>query len=81
MYNEGISKVGDILDLAVTYGIIEKRGAYFRYGDTLLGQGREQAKSFLAENIEMRTDLDQLIRQDAGLPLLPTSEDFEAATV
>ena len=50
MYNEGISLTGDVLDLAVEYGLVDKRGAYFRYGETLLGQGRENAKVFLAEN-------------------------------
>ena len=44
MYNEGISLTGDVLDLAVAYELVDKRGAYFRYGDTLLGQGRENAK-------------------------------------
>ena len=46
MYNEGISRTGDIVDLGVTYQLIDKRGAYFRYGETLLGQGRENAKLF-----------------------------------
>ena len=46
MYNEGISLTGDVLDLAVEYNIVDKRGAYFRYGETLLGQGRENAKVF-----------------------------------
>ena len=50
MYNEGISMTGDVLDLAVEYGLVDKRGAYFRYGETLLGQGRENAKAYLAEN-------------------------------
>ncbi|RMG90438.1 MAG: recombinase RecA [Chloroflexi bacterium] len=68
MYNEGISKTGDVLDLATTYEIIDKRGAYFRYGDTLLGQGRENAKQFLAENPAILDELEYLIRQQAGLP-------------
>jgi recombination protein RecA len=54
MYNEGISRTGDVLDLATTYEMVDKRGAYFRYGDTLLGQGRENAKVFLAENSTSR---------------------------
>jgi recombination protein RecA len=68
MYNEGISRTGDVLDLATTYEIVDKRGAYFRYGDALLGQGRENAKVFLADNPETLAELDVLIRRLAGLP-------------
>jgi recombination protein RecA len=68
MYNEGISKTGDVLDLAVEYGMVDKRGAYFRYGETLLGQGRENAKIFLFENPELQDELEYLIRREAGLP-------------
>jgi recombination protein RecA len=70
MYNEGISKNGDVLDLGVAYGFIDKRGAYFRYGDTLLGQGRENAKAFLAENPAFAYEIENLIRQHAGLAVL-----------
>lgn len=70
MYNEGISKAGDVIDLAVTYDIVDKRGAYFRYGETLLGQGRENAKVFLVENQSMLLEIENLIRQKAGLPVL-----------
>lgn len=69
MYNEGISLVGDILDLGVHYGLIDKRGAYFRYGDTLLGQGRENAKVYLLENSNIMDELEYLIRREAGLPV------------
>jgi len=68
MYNEGISLTGDVLDLGVTYGLIDKRGAYFRYGDTLLGQGRENAKIFLYENPDVLDELEYLLRREAGLP-------------
>ncbi len=73
MYNEGISLTGDVIDLAVEYNIVDKRGAYFRYGETLLGQGRENAKVFLAENTEILDELEFLIRRQAGLP----TTDFE----
>ena len=76
MYNVGISKQGDMLDLAVTYGIVDKRGAYFRYDDLLLGQGRENAKTYLLENPELCDRLDHLIRQEAGL-LAPDSAEIE----
>ncbi len=68
MYNEGISLTGDVLDLAVEYGLVDKRGAYFRYGDTLLGQGRENAKVFLDENPQICDELEYLIRREVGLP-------------
>jgi recombination protein RecA len=75
MYNEGISKTGCIVDLGVEYDIIAKRGAFFRYGEMLLGQGRENSKQFLQENPEVFAELDTLIRQKAGLPLVePLSE-------
>ncbi|MCA9960101.1 MAG: recombinase RecA [Anaerolineales bacterium] len=68
MYNEGISLTGDVLDLAVEMGIVDKRGAYFRYGETLLGQGRENAKLYLAENSQVLDELEFLIRRQVGLP-------------
>jgi recombination protein RecA len=67
MYNEGISRTGDVVDLGVTYGVIDKRGAYFRYNDTLLGQGRENAKTFLAENPDMMNEMETLLREESGL--------------
>jgi recombination protein RecA len=76
MYNEGISIVGDVLDLAVEHELVNKRGAYFRYGETLLGQGRENAKAYLAENPAMLDELEYLLRRAVGLP---TSE-FEPVT-
>lgn len=70
MYNEGISKTGCVLDLSVERGLVDKRGAFFRYGETLLGQGRENAKVYLAEHPAMLAELENLIRQEAGLPEL-----------
>ncbi len=78
MYNEGISLTGDVLDLAVEYGIVDKRGAYFRYGETMLGQGRENAKVFLAENPAVLEELEYLIRREAALP---TSANFDGEVV
>jgi recombination protein RecA len=62
MYNEGISKAGDLLDLATELEIIEKRGSYYSLGDTRLGQGRENAKEFLRENPEMAFEIEQTVR-------------------
>jgi recombination protein RecA len=79
MYNEGISRVGDVLDLGVEYDILEKRGAYYRYGEELLGQGRENSKQFLFENPEMMEEIEMRVRQEAGLRVPKRfSEDDEA---
>jgi len=64
MYNEGISRVGDILDLAVELEIIEKRGSYYSYGETRFGQGRENTKAFLADNISLVSEIENLIRAE-----------------
>jgi len=65
MYNEGISKVGDILDLATELEIVTKRGAFFSYGDIRLGQGRENAKEFLRQNSELALEIENAVRQRA----------------
>lgn len=69
MYNEGISKVGDILDIAVNEEIVTKRGSFYSYGDARLAQGRENAKDFLSENPEMTFEIENKIREKFGLPL------------
>jgi recombination protein RecA len=65
MYNEGISKVGDLIDLATQLGVIDKRGAFFSYGETRLGQGRENSKEFLRQNPTIADEIEALIRQHA----------------
>jgi recombination protein RecA len=65
MYNEGISKVGDLLDLATQFEIVDKRGAFYSYGDTRLGQGRENSKEFLRQNADLALELETIIRQKA----------------
>ena len=68
MYNEGISTVGDLLDLGVEYDILAKRGAYYRYNDEQIGQGREATKDFLRLHPEISGEIDSLIRGKVGLP-------------
>jgi recombination protein RecA len=80
MYDEGISKAGDILDLAVKGGLIDKRGSYFRYGDRLLGQGRDNSKGYLSENNAMLQQLEYLIRRQNNLPVEELHE-MEASEV
>ena len=65
MYNEGISKDGDIIDLATQLEIVTKRGAFFSYGDIRLGQGRENAKEFLRQNPDLAGEIELAVRQRA----------------
>jgi recombination protein RecA len=67
MYGEGISREGDLLDLAVEKRIVEKSGAWFAYGGERLGQGRENAKQFLKENADVRRAIDDRVRKELGL--------------
>ncbi|RCL00662.1 MAG: recombination protein RecA [Candidatus Tokpelaia sp. JSC188] len=67
MYGEGISKVGELIDLGVRASIIEKSGAWFSYSSQRLGQGRENAKQFLRENLTIAQEIETLLRQNAGL--------------
>ena len=63
IYGEGISRIGEIIDLGTTFNIIKKSGSWFSYGDTKLGQGRETVKQLLADNDELATELEDKIRQ------------------
>ncbi len=67
MYGEGVSKAGELLDLGVNAGIVEKAGAWFSCDGQRIGQGRENAKTFLKENPEMAEDIERRIRENAGL--------------
>jgi recombination protein RecA len=67
MYGEGISKMGELVDLGVKAGIVEKAGAWFSHDSVRIGQGRENAKTFLKQNPDMAAKIEQMIRQNAGL--------------
>ncbi|MFG1309018.1 recombinase RecA [Xanthobacter tagetidis] len=67
MYGEGVSKMGELLDLGVKAGVVEKSGAWFSYDSQRLGQGRENAKTFLRQNAEVAGRIEAAIRQNAGL--------------
>lgn len=67
MYGEGISREGDVLDLASNIDIVNKSGAWYSYGDIRLGQGRENAKTFLKENKELLNEIEQAVRQHYGV--------------
>ena len=63
MYGEGVSKVGEILDIGVEQGIINKSGSWFSYGETKLGQGRDAVKSLIADNPELAEELETKIKE------------------
>ncbi len=67
MYGEGISKMGELLDLGVKAGVVNKSGSWFSYGDERIGQGRENAKQFLRENTAMALEIEDKIRASHGL--------------
>ena len=68
MYGEGISKVGEIIDLGVKAGVVEKSGSWFSHGDQRIGQGRENTRQFLLAHPEIATAIEQAVRNHAGLP-------------
>ena len=80
MYNEGISRVGDVLDIAVEAGIVEKRGSFYSYGETRLGQGRENVKQFLRENPDLSLEIENHVRGERDLPTLEVSSQEESTT-
>ncbi|MCR4269431.1 recombinase RecA [Nitratireductor sp. ZSWI3] len=67
MYGEGVSKTGELIDLGVKAGVVEKSGAWFSYNSQRLGQGRENAKQFLRDNPETANEIELMLRQNAGL--------------
>ncbi|MCW2315440.1 recombination protein RecA [Rhodoblastus acidophilus] len=84
MYGEGVSKMGELVDLGVKAGVVEKSGAWFSFDSQRLGQGRENAKAFLRANPEAAARIEQTIRENAGLiaekileNIEPSSEDEE----
>ena len=77
MYNEGISKVGDLLDLATGLEIITKRGSFYSYGDLRLGQGRENSKEFLRQNPELANEIELAIREQSVEEVMPLPDDVD----
>ncbi len=70
MFNEGISKIGEIIDMGVEKNLVEKSGAWFSYSGTRIGQGRENVKVFLNEHPDMAAEIELKVRQAAGLPVV-----------
>jgi recombination protein RecA len=78
MYGEGISKTGELLDLGTKAGVVEKSGSWFSYGSERIGQGRENAKTYLREHPEMASEIEAKVRENAGLvseAMISGSED------
>ena len=67
MYGEGISKLGELLDLGVNANIVERAGSWFSYNEERIGQGRENAKKFLADNPSVAMAIENAVRENAGL--------------
>jgi recombination protein RecA len=84
MYNEGISRTGDLIDIGTQLGMIVKRGAFFSFQDTRIGQGRENAKQYLKEHPEIFEQLEAAVREKtlaglAAVDLSSPSDDEEEA--
>jgi recombination protein RecA len=67
MYGEGVSKIGELIDLGVKAGVVEKSGAWFSYDSQRIGQGRENAKQFLRDNPDLSAKIEAAVRQNSGL--------------
>jgi recombination protein RecA len=82
MYGEGVSKMGELLDLGLKAGLVEKSGSWFSYGSERIGQGRENAKTYLKQHPDLAAEIEQKIRANAGLvsaALLSANADAEDA--
>jgi recombination protein RecA len=78
MFGEGISKIGEIVDLGVKCGVVEKSGSWYSYKDERIGQGRENAKTFLKANPAMAADIEEKIRSASGLDFSMAAGEQEA---
>jgi len=81
MYGEGISKMGELVDLGVKAGVVDKSGSWFSYGDQRIGQGRENAKTFLTDNPDLAFEIEDKIRAAHGLDFEDTREKDEDGDV
>jgi recombination protein RecA len=74
LFGEGISREGEILDLGVANRVIEKSGAWYAYKGEKIGQGRDNSREFLRENPDLRLEIENKVRTELGVPLLPVDE-------
>ena len=80
MYGEGISKIGEIIDLGVKAGIVEKSGAWFSFDSVRIGQGRENAKQYLRDHPDVAKRIEQLLREKAETLVMDASPEEEATS-
>ena len=80
IYGEGISTAGDLLDLAVEQDIVEKSGAWYSYNGERVGQGRENAKTFLKEHADITAEIDKKVRLGYGLPVADQAVEEEVTS-
>src|SRR5213593_468259 len=74
LFGEGISREGEVVDMGVTHGILEKSGAWYAYNGEKIGQGKDNSREFLRENPELAIEIENKVREAMGIPLLPTGE-------
>ncbi len=74
LFGEGISREGEILDLGALHRVVEKSGAWYAYNGEKIGQGRDNSREFLRENPELRVEIENKVRTELGVPLLPVDE-------
>jgi recombination protein RecA len=79
LYGEGISRHGEIIDMGVNAKVLEKSGAWYAYNGEKIGQGKDNAREFLRENPELAVEIENKVREEMGIPLLPSAEAAEAA--
>ncbi|MBK7000863.1 MAG: recombinase RecA [Rhodoferax sp.] len=79
LYGEGISRLGEIIDMGVNAGILNKSGAWYAYNGEKIGQGRDNAREFLRENPALAFEIENKVRQSLGIPLLPGAANADAA--
>jgi len=77
MYGKGISREGSLLDVGIDLGIVKKSGAWFTYEGEQLGQGREKAKQFLTENLDLMFEISEKIKDAVGIEEVPTEPEAE----
>ena len=78
MYGEGISKIGDLLDIAADIDIVKKSGSWYAYNDIKLGQGRENVKKFLADNMDLTDEINAKVREHYNLDKTVVEENHES---
>ncbi|MEQ1807424.1 MAG: recombinase RecA [Burkholderiaceae bacterium] len=80
LYGQGISREGEIIDMGVNARVLEKSGSWYAYNGEKIGQGKDNARDFLKENVQLSVEIENKVREAVGIPLLPTKATAEAPT-